>query len=219
MKHEQKAVELTSEQIAQSIGELETKLAEAQAAVTKAEVAVGGDWKALLAGGQTASSEQLALARYRADALQLALTAARGDLEAAQERERRAAHQRRRNELLANLEQRGKLADEIGVDLQTFAKRLDSYFAATMRTRQLVGARGSIETAAGTRAGIQPEHFSNLQRLVEIELRNIMPGLWRSTEAVLATPKPIAERLREKGAEVLAEFDARGDSEPGHLPA
>lgn len=218
----EKEAVLSSEQIAQSISELEAKHTEAVAAREAAELDCGRGWQQLLAGGESRLREALTKARDLEDALALGIDAARRDLAEAKERERRAARAARRDELVAILEKRGQVADALNAALDAVADTLAGYFELTRATRRLTGDLRSRETAQGTVAvGLaEGERFERLQTLVELGLRDRLPGLWSSHEAILATPGPINETLRNQGAQILAEFTERFiDTATEELPA
>lgn len=223
MKREStKAVQLSSKEIAESIAALEAKLAEAQEAVKQAEATCGRDWQSLLAGGENRLREQLTVARDRADALMLALNAAREDLESARQRERREARLARRGELLAVIEQRGQAADAIAAAVDSLAGALLSYFDGVRRARSITGKLASRTTAEGTLVtGFEvTEHFDHLQTLTQIALRERLAGLWRFDEAVDAQVRPIDVELRALGDRIVEEFDARyGDTATEDPPA
>ena len=208
---EPKAVQLTSTEIAASITALEGKLTEAQEAVRQAEATCGRDWQSLLAGGENRLREQLTIARDRADALMLALTAAREDLESARQRERRAARLARRGELVQVIDQRAQAADRLDTALSDAAASLLDYFSGVRAARSITGPLKSPEVPEGIQAVelATLESTEHLQRLVELTLRDALPGLWAYTEAQEAVIKPIAQELRAIGDAILGEFDAR----------
>lgn len=212
MKRDAKpALQLSSKEIESSIATLRTKHEEAQAAVVAAEKACGDDWRALLDGKESRLREQLTVARDSEDALRLAISAAERDLEEAKAREKLAARLARRDELAAILEQRGQAADELNAALDTVAATMLRYFDGVRASRAITGRLGSRPTEGGVDAGVEEEHFTSLQVLVEIALRDRLPQLWFTSNAAEAQPGPINEALRARGERILAAFDGLAD--------